>query len=967
MKKYILFFLICIPLALFSQENKGRKISVQGSVEDYVTHNLLPGTKAALMSRDSTVIDTMTVKQYTYYTGVQQYNVARFDFKVSEGDYIIKLQHEGYDTQYVTFSVDKIRRREIERRLPTVYMKKEKIHTIEEVTVTATKVKLYYKGDTVVFNADAFQTAEGSTLNALVKQLPGVELKSNGQIFVNGRFVESLLLNGKDFFKDNSIMLENLPTYSVKDIQVYEKKGDLSLFAGTDMRDQRYVMDVKLKKQYNTGWMGNMDVGGALPDLYLGRLFVMRNTDHSNMTFFGNLNNLNDATTPTSSDWTPDKMPFGRLRTQKLGLRLNIDDRYKRFKLNSNASYTHYDNRQGESTYKTNFLSTGDTYERIMNDAHYRNTFISTSNKLSINPEGRHSRFSLDVTLDAGYNRYRHDFANASGLSGQSLDDFGKELKDSLTAPVITPELRKKLINRSVSNAKRESDDWNVGTSVSAMVKIGHTNDVLQFYGQASINGDKGKMFSHDLYDYPSDASKPTDFRNQYSSYNTKNNYSYVGVARYYLNLKRDLSIYLTYQYEQKYTNSTNNLYRLDGLDGWGIGTENAVGTLPSVTEYQSTIDRNNSYKNVFRDGKHHPYIYMYWKFGERKNSYWQFDGALNFPIYDQRLSYRRAKVDTTATRSKAFIEPRLTLKWNGSDRHQGLTLDYNLSHGMPSLNYGLGYTDDTDPLNIRVYDDANLRNSLSHNASVSYNDSRRSVSYNIRLTYNVTDNAVAMGFVYDPSTGRRTYSPTNLNGNWNTSASLSFTGNVDKKKRLYFTTVTNWSYSNSVDMMSTTQNMSSVKSTVKTSSLQQYARLSYRIGQNSVGLTGSFSWTNSNGDMEGFYKLNAYDYNYGLEAVASLPWKFQLSTDLNMYSRRGYEYSSMNTDDIVWNARLSRPFWKGRIVLMADAFDIFHQLQKIDRYVNAQGRVEKFYNPMKRYVLLHAVLKLDIKPKKRN
>ena len=77
--------------------------------------------------------------------------------------------------------------------------------------MTATKVKFYNKGDTLVFNADAFELAEGSMLDALVSQLPGVELKKNGQIYVNGRFVENLLLNGKDFFKgDNSIMLDNL-------------------------------------------------------------------------------------------------------------------------------------------------------------------------------------------------------------------------------------------------------------------------------------------------------------------------------------------------------------------------------------------------------------------------------------------------------------------------------------------------------------------------------------------------------------------------------------------------------------------------------------------------------------------------------------------------------------------------------------------------------------------------------------
>lgn len=83
------------------------------------------------------------------------------------------------------------------------------------------------KKDTVVFNADAFQLAEGSMLDQLVARLPGVELRGNGQIYVNGRFVSSLLLNGEDFFKgDPSIALQNLPAYTVNQIKVYEKQSD---------------------------------------------------------------------------------------------------------------------------------------------------------------------------------------------------------------------------------------------------------------------------------------------------------------------------------------------------------------------------------------------------------------------------------------------------------------------------------------------------------------------------------------------------------------------------------------------------------------------------------------------------------------------------------------------------------------------------------------------------------------------
>ena len=90
----------------------------------------------------------------------------------------------------------------------------------------------------------------------LIRQLPGAELSKDGRIYVNGKFVESLLLNGKDFFRgDNTVMFENLPTYMVNQVKVYDRLGENSRFLGQEVAgDKKYVMDVQLKKQYNIGW-----------------------------------------------------------------------------------------------------------------------------------------------------------------------------------------------------------------------------------------------------------------------------------------------------------------------------------------------------------------------------------------------------------------------------------------------------------------------------------------------------------------------------------------------------------------------------------------------------------------------------------------------------------------------------------------------------------------------------------------
>ena len=95
------------------------------------------------------------------------------------------------------------------------------------------------------------------------------------------------------------------------------------------------------------------------------------------------------------------------------------------------------------------------------------------------------------------------------------------------------------------------------------------------------------------------------------------------------------------------------------------------------------------------------------------------------------------------------------------------------------------------------------------------------------------------------------------------------------------------------------------------------------------------------------------------------LPWSLQLSTDLTMYSRRGYSEPSMNTNELVWNARLAKRLMKGNLIVMFDGFDLLGNLSNVRRSINAQGRTETYTNVMPRYGLLHVVYRFNKNPKK--
>ena len=112
------------------------------------------------------------------------------------------------------------------------------------------------------------------------------------------------------------------------------------------------------------------------------------------------------------------------------------------------------------------------------------------------------------------------------------------------------------------------------------------------------------------------------------------------------------------------------------------------------------------------------------------------------------------------------------------------------------------------------------------------------------------------------------------------------------------------------------------------------------------------------------FNNMNIWDFNYGLTGNFSLLPKLQLSTDITMYSRRGYSEPSLNTNDLVWNARISYTMMKGNMVLMLDGFDILGNLSNITSSLNGQGRTEIRRNVLPQYVLFHIQYKLNIRPK---
>ncbi len=302
MKTRIAIFFLILICSSFVSANAAGKITIQGHVYDRATDTELFVAKACLMNvQDSTII-AETNAEGEFDGSVKGQFVRKSIFYFFDVDrskkYLLELTLADYEPVFleidpatVSNRLDRINLGKISmRRMPKM---------LDEVVVKASKVMFYNKGDTIIYNADAFVLAEGNMLDALIRQMPGVELKEGGEIYVNGQYVENLLLNGKDFFKGNrQMMLDNLGAYTVKNIAVYERQDDMDRIMGKDYGEKHLSMDVRLKKEYNQGLLTNMEAGYGSSDRYLGRLFELWYSDNARLSLYGNANNLSDNRKP---------------------------------------------------------------------------------------------------------------------------------------------------------------------------------------------------------------------------------------------------------------------------------------------------------------------------------------------------------------------------------------------------------------------------------------------------------------------------------------------------------------------------------------------------------------------------------------------------------------------------------------------------------------------------------------------
>lgn len=899
-------------------------VVIGADVMDDVIESPLPDAKVELLAADSTKIeDLKIVKLTTFALGERVVATQVFSNQNSGKKYILHGSKEGYEDAWVDIDIPLEKKDMVWKKLR---LRKSMKKSLDEVVVTATKVKMFWKGDTIVYDASAFNLPEGSMLDDLIRQMPGVTMNENGEIFVNGRKVDELLLGSHSFFRgDKEVLLKNLPYYTVKNVKVYEKSSDLSEALGYDVESKRYVMDVNLLEKYKRGIIANIEGAAGTSSRYLGRAFMLGYTDILRVSVVGNANNVNEKRhIGENGNWTPEKMPKSMLTTRSI------------------ASDIRFDNKKVSNLLNMDYTSASDKMEMTQR----RETFLNGASPLTIDQTNRNDKnhkiliknyFHLKnpwviVNLEYTHRKFSSRFASKT-------EQFDKILTNSLS-------------------------DFGFGDGRADLL-------YTYFYNLISLNKDKRESigyyiwFNNEMeksrnsrqYDFILPPGSP--LRNINNFYNRQT--SSILLATYRRLIRNRVQFILEPSAKLKRTKKYDYLYHPDTL------------ILPSQRDALLAItDFSNSYDSRYHietfDGKiifckggiimpdetmPYPFDYRIW------------EANISVSSRHHSLYYHRGMIDTNITCNHLTLNPGFSLNLYPTGKYsKQISLTATHTVNDPSLYDRIDYRDDSQPLIVKLGNPDLKADQSTKLTADFYSRGSHQKMLHAGANFDYLHRATAQSVEYSPLTGVYTYRPVNVSGNWNLSLKVNFNRSLDKQRDWTISNIADGNFNHSLDHSMMEGETQSHLNKVNTLTLHDEMYIQFAKGPINLRASGDVKWRHSTGKMRDFTTLNAVDFQYGLSARYTLPLlKTTIAADGTMYSRRGYGSSALNTNDFILNASISQPMLKGKLVASIESFDLLHQMSQTQYEVNAQGRVETWIRSLPHYVMFHLKYNFSISP----
>lgn len=747
--------------------------------------------------------------------------------------------------------------------------------TLAEAEVVAELQRMYQHGDTIIFNAGAYEMPTGSVLLDLVRRLPGLKYEK-GELTYLGESIEEIRLNGEHFFEhDMSIALNNMPSDKLKSLKVYEVPDDtLNVHS-----DNHYIMDMETNEPIAKTIFANVGAGtNEQFDKYQASLNLSAWVQNKgDISTYWNMSNI-----PEGGYSLEEKNQYGNLY---------YDHQFGKTTVGASASYNSYYNRNRSSNLSKTYMPD------------YTQSSVSESESAS---GSGNWNGNININRRVGKTSYVY----VSGGINTSRSDGNSESNDSLTneyqnADSVCAISSSRQSSKHDSNSKGYNFNMNfntrfkedskyslrVNTSINQSdgENVSETYNENHFYQKKKTNGEDSIMTIKHLVTSPSNN----------TSFNTN------------ISLDREFG---------------------DEGNGWiGLGYNISYSGNDGESRYDDILD--GCLQNV--DSLHQ---------ANRQSSIRQ-GISLDFTISDSIYRFNvystvtpvNEKADKTISDKTEHLEQKgMTYNANANIQVKvfslsRISLRYSCRNSLPGLNNQSTLTDYSDPMNISE-GNRNLKNGFSHDISFEY---MLKSWMTASIQYGTQRNAISSLTMIERETGARRTRPENINGNWNHSERLFFSYPFDD---LSLTLNVNHSFQHRISYV---QSFSDVTPSTSASDYRNFscslnAGYSNRnwLFQAESGYSKEKNKSDYITQSNGGQRINCrgsieYTSDFGLGA----------STDISLDKPFGYELSSANEAECMWNMNAHYRFLKSKQAEFSLTWrDILNDFNGFDSYVSATG-----------------------------
>ncbi len=904
MKKALLFFAF---ITLLNHAFGQQEAQLKGKVWDTLSKAPLSQAVISLLNKnDSTLLTfTRSSKDGTFHLP-----------NVAKGKYFVMVTFPKFADYVDEVNVD----------APVVDMGTialtQKATLLKEVVIQSGRA-IRIKGDTTEYVADSFKVREGATVEELLKQFPGFQVDSKGQITAHGQKVQKVLVDGEEFFGDDPTMAtQNISAKAVDKVQVFDNKSEQEQLKGLGGGSQGKTVNIKLKENSKKGSFGKAFAGSDFQKYHDAKAYFNRFVGKKKVSVYGSKSTVSTG----SLNWE---------ERNKLGIENDfeydeINGYYYSF--GSGDDFNDWSLRGLPDSYTAGalFINKWNADKQGVNTS-YRYNRLSTRNESS----------TLSQTILSSGLLYSNRRVNSNGLNQQHALNGKYEWKlDSLTSFKFT-----------TAGIYKTMQGFNETNSES----LNELQDTLNVNNQTRTNETKRKQLDNQLVYKQLFKKKDRQLlvSLRFGLVEDDQDGKLNALTQYYRNGVIDS---VTIDQQKIFTGRSQTIgskitFSEPLSPKWNLISEYSFNNNNSSSEHSSFNKGNNGkyevldslYSNNFdlNASSHGAMAVLRYVSKKMRFAFGSGLSAIQLDLHDLEKNNRNTYnfLNFTPQASYSYqIKQQSSLGFN----YRGTTV-------QPGMNQLQPLRDNNDPLNVFI-GNPDLKVGFNHRIHTYYYSYKvlTGTNFGVGGSYNTTQNAITNSSIIDTATGKRTYSPINVNGNNNWNFYSYWSVRPGEKKLRHSINVDgnggrNINFINGEKGINNSANFG----------------ISYSIGYEvkdkyDFNIGPRIGYNSSRSSLQKDVNNNFFSYGGNAYGYVMLPGKIELSSDVNANLRQRIAAFDRNTNIVQWNASVSKKVLKdksGKIIFLAN--DILNQNRGYNRIINSNFVTDERYWRVSRYFLL--------------